>query len=256
MRLDEGAADIMISDESHLKWNTALLGVSQGRGYPAVWNGHHYIHTHVCLFGKPLAKGLPNLVNGLVEYYTVRPGEVDKFKDALGELHLGKWEVALQPVLVYDQDLARRDVPQVLGLDEVKRTGLAGQDVRVLKFAQTKRAKTIRVSCANQLIFAHGDERKGSPHLLYGLNDPLGQIVSVASGNKVDYHLAVHGRAEYAAITLKFSSQMVCIHQITVVGKGERPERIVDGDGLGISQLTLSPSRIACMPDSNMARKS
>ena len=59
-----------------------------------------------------------------------------------------------QPVLVDDDDLARLDVADELGVDQIQRAGFAGEHPGVAQFADAQRPEPVRIAHADQFVLA------------------------------------------------------------------------------------------------------
>ena len=82
--LDKGPSHIMIADDPHFKRDMGSLGKTQGGVIPGIREGHGQIRLGLKFLGQHLSQALPDLINILPENITVRPGKIDKFKDAKG----------------------------------------------------------------------------------------------------------------------------------------------------------------------------
>ena len=69
---------------------------------------------------------------------------------------------AAQAVLVDDDDLARLDVADELGVDQIQRAGFAGEHPGVVHLADAQRAEPMRIAHADQFVLGHDDQRIGA----------------------------------------------------------------------------------------------
>src|SRR3712207_6194333 len=81
--------------------------------------------------------------------------------------------VAVQAVIVYDRDLAGRNLPEKAGADDVEAAGLAGDDVATLDLADAQGTEAMRVAEGDELVAEdHGhrvsslEAPHGTPHRL------------------------------------------------------------------------------------------
>ncbi len=155
--------DIVVADEGHLEGDARFQRVAQRGAVAAVGHGHHHVGLD-----REFARELPahldaHLVDVAVGDGAVGPGEIDVFEDAeRAALVLGKGLHAGQAVLVDDHDLARLDVADELGVDQVQGAGFAGQHPGVVELAEAQRAEPVRVAHADQLLLGHDDQRVGA----------------------------------------------------------------------------------------------
>src|SRR3712207_6445352 len=60
--------------------------------------------------------------------------------------------VAVQAVIVYDRDLAGRNLPEKAGADDVEAAGLAGDGVATLDLADAQRSEAVRVAKGDEFV--------------------------------------------------------------------------------------------------------
>lgn len=162
--LQEAAADIVVSDESHLVGDAAFQRVPQSGTISRV--GHR--DDDVCLDGVFTGQFSPHFDADLIDVSTgdggIWPGKVDVLKDAKSSgFLLGERVEGSKPVFVDDHNFARADVANEFGFDEVERAGFAGEDPAAGGHsAQAERAEPVRISDADQFSFGHDDEGEGA----------------------------------------------------------------------------------------------
>src|SRR4051794_22491725 len=81
-RLDEGAADIVVSDDAELERHAGMLAVAEGGGYAGIRYRHHDVDLDMAFTRQLGAEGLANIVHRAAADDRIRPREVDVFEDA------------------------------------------------------------------------------------------------------------------------------------------------------------------------------
>src|SRR4051794_39861859 len=125
-RLDEGAADIVISDDPEFERHTGKLTVAKGGRHAGIRHRHHDVDFDMALARKLRAEGFSDVVDRAAADDGVRPREVDIFEDA------GPWRlrrerlVAVRAGLVEYDDFAGLDVAGIFCADHVGRAGFPG----------------------------------------------------------------------------------------------------------------------------------
>src|ERR1700721_1254904 len=120
-RLDEGASDIVIADNTKLERHAGVLAVAD-RGWNAgIRHRHHHIDRNVALFRELRAKGLAHVVHRASTDDRIRPREIDVFENAGARRLRRKRVVALCTTLVEYDDLAGLDVADIFGADDIER---------------------------------------------------------------------------------------------------------------------------------------
>src|SRR4029077_19823111 len=62
-RLDEGAADVMVSDDAKFKRHPGILTVADCRRHAGIWHRHHDVHRDVTLARQLRAESLADVVH-------------------------------------------------------------------------------------------------------------------------------------------------------------------------------------------------
>ena len=85
LRLDERAADVVITDQAHAHGHPRLFGKSHRRADAGVGNRHDHVGIDRLLTGEDPAEVGPHLVDALAEHVAVRPREIHVLEDAVRE---------------------------------------------------------------------------------------------------------------------------------------------------------------------------
>jgi hypothetical protein len=161
----------------------------------------------------------------------------------------GKGLGAVQAEAVDHHHLARLDVADVFGVDDVEGAGLGSQDVGLAQPAQGQGAEAVGVAHADELALVHHHQRIGAAHLLERGHHRVGEARLGGAGHQVHDDLGIHAGAEDGAVGLQLAAQEGRVGQVAVVGDGDRAARIFHGDGLGIGQLGRPGGGIAHVAD-------
>ena len=81
-RLDEGAADVMVSDDAEFERHAGMLAVAEGGGHAGVRHRHHDVDFDMALARELRAEGLADVVDRAAADDGIRPREIDVFEDA------------------------------------------------------------------------------------------------------------------------------------------------------------------------------
>ena len=130
-------------------------------GVPGLRGRDHEVGLDRVLAGQPAADLDAGGVDPLAGDLGVRAGQVDELEQAALGVRLGEPGRA-QPVLVDRDDLARLDLPDEAGADDVEGGGLAGDHPAALEPAQHQRADALRVASGVQGVLVHEDQAVGA----------------------------------------------------------------------------------------------
>ena len=121
--------DIVVADDAELEGNAGLGRIADGRGHARIGHRDHHIGGHARLAGELGADALARLIDAGALDDAVGPGEVDVFEDAEAARRGGEGAQRMDAGAVEHDELARLDVADELGADDVQRAGLRGQDM-------------------------------------------------------------------------------------------------------------------------------
>ena len=123
-RLNEGATDVMVTDDAKFKWHTELLGKTQGGGDAGVRNGHHHINITGRFQRQLTAHLFAHVIDRAATEDGVGAGEIDVLEDA-GPCRLAReGPVALDALIRDDDDFAILDFAHEARADDVEGAGL------------------------------------------------------------------------------------------------------------------------------------
>src|ERR1700754_567442 len=112
-RLNEGAADIVVSDDAEFERHPGMLAVADRGGNAGIRHRHHDVDLDMAFARKLRAEGLADFINRAPADDGVGPREVDVFEDAGPRRFWRERLVALRAVFVEYDDLAGLDVADI-----------------------------------------------------------------------------------------------------------------------------------------------
>ena len=80
-RFDEGAPDIMVSDNAELKGNAGFLGIANGRGHTRIRHRNDNVRIDVAFARQFGSDTFPNVINIASFQMTVGTGKIDILKN-------------------------------------------------------------------------------------------------------------------------------------------------------------------------------
>ena len=219
---DERAADVVVADQPELQRDAALVGIADGRRDAGVGHRHDDVGLDGVLARQVHPHEAAARVDGPAEHETVGAAEIDVLEDAVGRLFLRQREAGLDVVRVDHQHLARLDVADVAGVNEVEGAGLGGHHVTAADLAEAQRPEAVRVARHEQEF--RGEEQNG----VRALDDPqridegVEQGAPLGAREQVQDDFAVAGRVEDGAVALQFAAQLGGVDQVAVVRERQR----------------------------------
>src|SRR5258708_8043931 len=127
-RLNEGAADVVVSDDAEFERHPGMLAVADRGGHAGIRHRHHDVDLDMAFAGELRAEGFSDFIHRSPADDGIRPREVDVFEDAGPRRFWRKRFVALRAALVEHDDLTGLDVADGFRADYVERAGLRCPD--------------------------------------------------------------------------------------------------------------------------------
>ena len=128
LRLDEGAANVVVADQSELQRNAALMREAHGRGHAGVGHGNHDVGLDRRFERKLPAHGVARLLHRASEDHAVGPRKIHVLEDAARLRLLRRVEARMHSFRADDDQLARLDLALIGCADQVEGAGLGGED--------------------------------------------------------------------------------------------------------------------------------
>src|SRR3982074_1539983 len=108
-RLNEGAADVVVSDDAEFERHAGMLAVADGGGHAGIRHRHHDVDLDMAFARELRAERLADFIHRPPADNGIRPREADVFEDA-GAAPLGRKRfVALRAALIEHNDISRSE---------------------------------------------------------------------------------------------------------------------------------------------------
>ena len=249
---NEGPADVVASDHSHVERNLALLAVANRRGGAGVRNGNDNVRFDRVLSGQLMTELLAELVHVLSEDPRILLGEVDVLEDAVCGFDAAWFheESAVQPVLVQPDDLTRLDLADELGPDGVDRAAFARDDPTALVGpADAQGPNPIGVARRLDMIGEQEKQRIRALKMVQDVAQRVGLALVTRLGQEMHDDLRVVGGFEDAAVGFVFVPEQAGVDQVAVVGHRHLPTRVLGQQWLAVLHLGRSARGISDVTD-------
>ena len=125
---------------------------------------------------------------------------------------------AWTPVLVDDDELARRDLALERGADEVERAGLGGDDPVVVEPPERERAEAVAVAEGDEPALGERHAGVGALELGHGVRDGVLERGGVVRDQRGD-QLGVGGRRQRDAVRLELGTELGRVREVPVVAE-------------------------------------
>jgi hypothetical protein len=254
-RLNEGPADIVVSDDAEFERHAGMLAITEGGGHAGIRHRHHDVDLDMAFARELGAKGFSDFVHRAAADDRIRPREVDVFEDA-GPRRL-RWKrlVAVCALFIEYDDFAGFDVPDIFCADHVERAGLGRQDRTAVEVAEHQRPDAERVAGADQLLVGQGHQRIGTLDRAQRLDETVDETTALGLRHQMQDHFGVGGRLHHGAVKNKLAAQRQAIGEIAVMA-----DRKTAGIELGEQRLHVAQNGGACggvadMADGGVARQ-
>ncbi len=159
-RLDEGATDVVASDQAQLEGETGGFRIAERRRHTAIGYGHDHVRFDRLIFPQSTPHALTGVVDANPVEGSVGPRKIDVLEDAhVPPLGAGaEGPEALEPRLVDDHHLAGLDVTDELRADQLKRGWLRSDDVRVVELSEAQWTEPVGVAHRHEFVGREKDE--------------------------------------------------------------------------------------------------
>ncbi len=254
---DERAANVMVADEPSIERYAGHLGVAHRGGPARVGHRDNNVRVGGPLLGEFSAESHPYPVNVLAEHVAVRSREIDVLEYALRQPPgrvLAK-RLAAQAVLVHNDEFARLYVPDVVGVHNVQRAGLAGDNRCVAVPADAQRPEPVRVARGHQTVFRQEQETERALEVAETVRQAVLESPVLGIRKQVDDDLAVRARLKDRAPFLVLAAERPGIDEVTVMRDGQKPIDLLDNQRLDVLYPAGPRCRVAHVTDSGVAGK-
>src|SRR5450432_3268232 len=251
--LDERAPHVVRAHEPLVVGDAALARVADGGRDARVRHGNDDVGLDGVLSREATAHALARAVHRAPVDRRVGAREVDPLEDAAVRRLARERMHAARALLIDEHHLARLDVADVLGADELEGAALGRDDpgdARGLDdAAEHERPEAHGIAHGDHHVFGQEDERVRTADLRERVGDAVRQIVLPRARDQVDDALGVGGRREDRALGLEALAQLAGVDEVAVVAERDRPARVVDGDGLRVLLGRVTGRRVAHVTD-------
>src|SRR6266571_331882 len=252
-RLDEGPPDVVVAHQAELEGDARLLGETEPGVHARVRHRHDHVRLDRLLLRQLPPEALADLVHAPPEHLRVGAREVDVFEDALRHRLRRERMVRADPRRADHHHLARLDVADERGVDQVEGARLRAEDVRLPETSQRQRPEAARVAHADDPVPGDEDQRVGPPHLLQGVHDRRLQVRLLRARDQVQDDLRVAGGAEDGALLLETVADGRGVDQVAVVGDPDLSLARFDHERLGVLQAALHGGGVSHVADRQVA---
>src|SRR5439155_11015915 len=174
VRLDEGAADVAVLDETFRIRDARLMRVPDRRRRGGVRHANNQVGLDGRLAGQLTPHVHAHWVEQLVADDAVGSGEVDVLEDAEGVALLLNGLHRVKALFVDNDRLTGLDFAHEVRAEVVESAGLGGDNPAVaVELADTERAYAIGVSHRDQHVGREGDEAVGAGERLHRVRGAL-----------------------------------------------------------------------------------
>ncbi len=148
---DEGASDIMITDERLAERQPRFGRVADGRRHAGIRHRHHQVGVGRAFARQPPPQIFPRFFHRAPEHDRIRPREVDVLKHTLRALLLRRVTLPRHPLRADFHHFARFHVVQIDGANQVEGAGLGSEHVAFaaagnFHLAHRHGAKAVRIA--------------------------------------------------------------------------------------------------------------
>src|SRR5260221_6619619 len=150
--LDEGAADIVVSDNAEFERHAGMLAVAERGGHAGIRHRHHDVDLDMAFARELRAEGLSDFVHRAAAHDGIGPREIDVFEDAGPRRPWWVRLVAVRTLLVEHDDFAGLDVTDIFGADHVERAGFRREYRAAVEIAEHQRTDAERIAGADQFL--------------------------------------------------------------------------------------------------------
>ena len=255
-RLEEASANVVVPDECHFKGQAGFKRVTESGAIAAVRHGYNQVCRAREFAGKLAPHLDARLVNVPVGDRAVWPGEVDILEDAEGAAFVVRKSLdASDAALVDDDNLARLDVADELGVNKVEGAGFTCEHPAVAQFAKAQWTEPVRIPDADQFLLRHDDEREGAFDAADGFDEIVLTLADGRLGHEVQDDLAIDGGLEDRAASFELFAQLGGIGEVAIVRDGDLAPGAIDREWLGVAQVRSPGGRVTGVADSHRAHE-
>ena len=255
LRLDEGAADVVVANQPHLHRQARLLRESDRRADARVGDGHDDVGSDRGFARQDPAEIGSNRVHAAAEDIAVRPGEVNVLEHTVRQRLRRERPDRPEPAIADDEELAGLDVAHVRRADQVEGARFGADDPGVTEAAEGERPEARGVTRRDQPVLGQHGERIGAANLGDRLAQRLFDRCRLRPGVEVQDDLGVAAGLKDGSIAHELVAELEGVDEVAVVAHGDLAVRAVDEEGLRVLEFAFARGRVACVPDRDVTGK-
>lgn len=252
-RLQKRASDVVVAHEGVLVGNPKLLRKTERRVVAGIRHRHDDVGLDGMQPGKLPSHPAAHTVDADVVDEAVRTRKIDILEHAERPLFLVERELRADAVLVDDDDFARLDLADKLGVNEIECARFARQNVSAVELAERERTESERIADADDLPLAHHHERERA----LDFAERREHAARAAwLREQVENDLAIDGRLENGAVLFEFVAQEGGVDQVAIVADGKLAARAIHHERLRVFDVARAGRRIPHVADGAVALES
>ena len=258
-RLNEGPSDVGILHQALPVGNAGLLRIADRGGSAGLRNADHQVGVDRAFTGQPTTDFEAGAVHRPAGDRAVGSCQVDVFEDAA--LGFGVGETGRPHAVGVDrQELARLNVADERGADDVERGGFGGHHPAAVQSSQAQRPYAVRVARGVQGVLVHERQTERTAHCRQQFQRRLFQAgVGRTVGQQCAQHVGVGGGrtrnpgAAKSGVT-RTGDQLGAVDQIAVVSqRNPSAGRCVAEHRLRVLPSGLAGGGVSAVPDGDVA---
>ena len=252
-RLDEGAPDIVVSDNAEFEGDAAFHRVAHGGRNARIGHRHDDVRGHRGFTRELRPDPLAGVIDRHALHHRIGTGEIDVFEDAEPFARPAEGLDAVHALVVDHDDLTGFDVAHEIGADDIQRAGFRGQDPAAGPLrpdsTQDQGADAEGVSHAHQCLVRQGDQRIGAHHLFQRVDQTVHDGGIQADGDQMDENLRIGGGLEQASAPHQGPVQHMGVGQVAVMRHREATELEIRVQRLDVAQDGVAGGGVAVVAD-------
>ncbi len=250
-RLDEGAADVAVLDETLVVFDAAGRRVADGGRGRGVGHRDDDVGVDGVLAGQFLAETMAGVVNAQSVPAGVRAGEVDVLERAASLLLRGGHRpVGARDLALEHDDLPRLDLADLVAPEGLEGPGLRRDDVSARRQpAERQGPEPPRITGGDHLGARDDHEAERPFPARHDRGEALLPRAALGLGQGEGDHLGVGGRLQPEAALEQADPERVGVDQVAVVGDAERTVHRLDDVGLHVAIRVGTGGRVAGVTD-------
>src|SRR5262245_7394243 len=156
--LDEGASDIVVSNQAKLELQTTFPREPESGSHTGIGNGHHNVGLDWLFLCQVLPQQIATLIHRPSKDLAVWPREIYVLENAKRRWCRGEHPARLDTVFGEDQHLTWFYFALELSIDKVKGASFRTDNRRTIQPSETKRSKAPWIAYHDHLLFGQDNQ--------------------------------------------------------------------------------------------------